>query len=154
MKTSPHYRIYAPVNWVGIASGNGFFACLAPGHYPKQCCLILNWTLGNNLQWNSNRNDNRFIHQNALESVVCEMVGICPGEDELICISAYKRYIWYDIPKQVFPYIWNIFVYLASSSESIYIVYRHFISQHLHKMKQFDTWFSLYHMELKYQCRK
>ena len=37
---------------------------------------IVNWTLGNKLQWNLNRNSNIFIHDNALEHVVCEMAAI------------------------------------------------------------------------------
>ena len=37
---------------------------------------IVNRTLGNELQWNSNRNKHLFIHENAFETVVCEMVAI------------------------------------------------------------------------------
>ena len=37
---------------------------------------IVNWTLRNKLQWNSNRNSNIFTQENAFESVVCEMAAI------------------------------------------------------------------------------
>ena len=48
----------------------------APSHYLNQCWNIVNWTIGNKLQWNSNRNSNIFIQENAFESVVCEMAAI------------------------------------------------------------------------------
>ena len=37
---------------------------------------IVNWTLRNKLQWKFNQNSNIFIHENAIESVVCEMAAI------------------------------------------------------------------------------
>ena len=49
---------------------------MAPSHYLNQCWNIINWTLRNKLQWNFNRNSNIFIHENALENVVCEMASI------------------------------------------------------------------------------
>ena len=51
-------------------------AWTAPSHYLNQCWNIVNWTLGNKLQWNFNRNSNIFIQQNAFENVVCKMVSI------------------------------------------------------------------------------
>ena len=45
----------------------------APSHYLNQCWNIVNWTIGNQLQWNFYLNSNIFIHENAFESVVCEM---------------------------------------------------------------------------------
>ena len=47
-----------------------------PSHYLNQCWNIVNWTLGNKLQWNFNRNSNIFIEENTLENVVCEMLFI------------------------------------------------------------------------------
>ena len=41
----------------------------------RQCCLIVNWTLGNTIQLNLNRNKKR-IHQITFESVVCEIATI------------------------------------------------------------------------------
>ena len=55
-----------------IASDNG----LSPSHYLNQCWNIVNWTLGNKLQWNFNGNSYIFIQENALENVVCEMASI------------------------------------------------------------------------------
>ena len=45
----------------------------------KQCWDIVNWTLGNKLQWNFNRNSYIFIQENAFENVACEMASICLG---------------------------------------------------------------------------
>ena len=45
-------------------------------HYLNQWCNIVNWTLGNKLQWNLNRNSNIFIEENTFENVVCEMLFI------------------------------------------------------------------------------
>ena len=50
-----------------------------PSNYLNQWWNIVNWTLGNKLQWNFNRNSNIFIHENAFENVVCEMGSICLG---------------------------------------------------------------------------
>ena len=48
----------------------------APSHYLNQCWDIVNWTLGNKLQWNLNRNLNIFIEENTFEKVVCEILFI------------------------------------------------------------------------------
>ena len=48
----------------------------APSHYLSQCWVIVDWTLRNKLQWNFNQNTKRFIHENASENIVCEMVAI------------------------------------------------------------------------------
>ena len=61
-----------------IASDNGL-----PSHYLNQCWNIVNWTLGNKLQWNFNQNSNIFIQENAFENGVCEMASICLGLNEL-----------------------------------------------------------------------
>ena len=47
-----------------------------PSHYLNQCSLIVNWTITNKLQWNSNQNTSLFIQENAFENVVCEMAAI------------------------------------------------------------------------------
>ena len=59
------------------------------GHYLNHCCNIVNWTLGNKLQWNFNRNSNIFIQENAIENGVCEMASICLGLNVLICASEW-----------------------------------------------------------------
>ena len=51
----------------------------APSHYRNQWWNIVNWTLGNKLQWNFDRNSNIFIEENAFENVVCEMASTCFG---------------------------------------------------------------------------
>ena len=44
--------------------------------YLNQCWNIVNWTLMNKLQWNSDRNSNIFIQENTFENVICEMASI------------------------------------------------------------------------------
>ena len=39
-----------------------------PSHYLNQCCNIVNWTLGNEIRWNFNRNSYIFIHYSAFEN--------------------------------------------------------------------------------------
>ena len=36
--------------------------CLLPSHYQNQCWLIVNWTFGNKLRWNSNWKFNHLLH--------------------------------------------------------------------------------------------
>ena len=50
-----------------------------PSHYLNQCCVIVNWTLNNILQWNFNQNKNIFFHKNTSETIVCEMAAILFG---------------------------------------------------------------------------
>ena len=40
---------------------------------------IVNWILGNKLQWNFNQNVDIFIQENAFENVVWEMLAILSG---------------------------------------------------------------------------
>ena len=47
-----------------------------PRHYLNECWFLVNRTLGDNLQWNSDHNTKLFIHKNALENIVCEMAAI------------------------------------------------------------------------------
>ena len=49
---------------------------MVPSHHLNQCRNIVNWTLGNKLQWNINRNLYIFIKENAFEIVVWKMVAI------------------------------------------------------------------------------
>ena len=51
-------------------------AWTVPSHFLNQCWNIVNWTLGNKLQWNFNRNSSIFIQEKAVENVVCKMVSI------------------------------------------------------------------------------
>ena len=45
----------------------------APSHYLNQCWNIVNWTLGNKLQWHFILNSYIFIQQNAFGNDVCKM---------------------------------------------------------------------------------
>ena len=42
----------------------------------NQCWYIVNWTLGNKLQWNFNQNSYIFIQENAFENVIWKTVAI------------------------------------------------------------------------------
>ena len=59
-----------------IISSDNLVAWTAPSHYLNQCWNIVNLTLGNKLQWNTNRNLYIFIQENAFENVVWKMVAI------------------------------------------------------------------------------
>ena len=56
-------------------------ACRLVGAKPylKQCWDIVNWILGNKLQWNLNWNLNIFIEENAFEIVVWKWRPFCLG---------------------------------------------------------------------------
>ena len=75
--------------WIGPA----LVQIMAPRHYLKQCWMIVNWTLGNNLQWNLNQNTIFFIHENTFENVVREMVAIFPGRWVKSIINDGKNYM-------------------------------------------------------------
>ena len=53
---------------------------------------VLNWTLRNKLQRNSNQNTKCFIHENAYEKIVCEMVTILSRRDELTLSVSLPEY--------------------------------------------------------------
>ena len=40
------------------------------------CCVIVNWTLRNKLQWNFHQNTKVFVHENASQNVVSEITAI------------------------------------------------------------------------------
>ena len=65
------------------------FACSTQSHYLNQCLAIVNWTFGNNFQWNPTKN-NIFIEQNAFWKVVCKMVSI-------LARPQYVTNVFYDI---------------------------------------------------------
>ena len=49
-------------------------ACSAPSHYLHQYWRIVNWTLANKLQWNSDQNIKLFWKEMHLKNVVCLML--------------------------------------------------------------------------------
>ena len=48
----------------------------APSHYLNQSWVIVNWTIGNKLQWNFYQNTKLFLHENVFQNIVCEMAAI------------------------------------------------------------------------------
>ena len=53
----------------------------------KQCCLIVNWIIGNNLQWNSNRNEKCSFMKMLSKQSSAKRRPFCPGRDELlVCV--------------------------------------------------------------------
>ena len=62
----------------------------AQSHYLNQCWDIVNWTLGNTIQWNFNQNTKLFIHENASEIIVCETVAILSRGRR---VNVFARYI-------------------------------------------------------------
>ena len=49
--------------------------CSTPSHHLNQCCLNVNGTLRNKLQWNFDKNTKLFIYGNVFENVVVESGG-------------------------------------------------------------------------------
>ena len=45
-------------------------------HYLHQCWHIVNYSLGNNIQWNFNRNSKTLIQEYAFRNTVCKIAGI------------------------------------------------------------------------------
>ena len=99
----------------------------APSHYLNQCWNIVNWTPGNKLQWNLNRNLYIFIQENALENIVWKIAAILSrpqcdnkrphaGNCRIFCFYCH-RYVTYDTEAQTNMaaqgrlYFKNIFLY-------------------------------------------
>ena len=59
-----------------IGSDNGLPPGLRQAIIWIQCWDIVDWALRNKLRWNFDRISNISIHENAFESVVCEMAVI------------------------------------------------------------------------------
>ena len=62
-------------------------------HY-WQHILVVNWTLGNKLQWNLNRNSHIFIKENAFENVVWKTAAILSHPQ---CVKARYRPLYYQV---------------------------------------------------------
>ena len=59
-------------------------ACSMPSHYMNQYWLIINWIHRNKLQWHSNQNTKRFVHENAFENADWKWRPCCFGLSVLI----------------------------------------------------------------------
>ena len=72
----------------------------APSHYLNQCWNIVNWTLGNKLQWNLDRSSYIFIHENAFEIVVWRKAAILSrpqcvnGAHTGVTFATSKQFCW------------------------------------------------------------
>ena len=67
--------------WITIGSDNGW-------HFLSRCWNIVNWTIGNKLQWNLNRNSCIFIQENALKMSSEKWRLSLPPSFLCICIDA------------------------------------------------------------------
>ena len=63
---------------------------LLPSLYLNQCWVIVNWTLRNKFQWNFNQNTKLFIHENASQNIVCEIMAILPRRRWVSCTKLTK----------------------------------------------------------------
>ena len=77
---------------------------LVSSHYLNECWNIVNWTLGNKLQWNFNQNSYIFIQENVFENVVWKMAAILSQpqcvETILHCIFIFNILLF---PRVIFP---------------------------------------------------
>ena len=70
-----------------INSNNGLFSWSAPNQYLNQWWNIVNWTLGNKLQWKFSRNSYIFVQRNAFENVTCKIPSISSRPQ---CVKVYQ----------------------------------------------------------------
>ena len=76
-------------------SQTNYCAEQVPSHYLNRCWVIVQLTLKNKLQWNSNQNAKLFIHENAFQNAVCEMASILSRVNELNMFSfKFSGYQW------------------------------------------------------------
>ena len=80
-----------------------------PSHYLNQCWNIVNWTLGNKVQWNFKQNSNIFIQENALEDVICEMASILSRPQWVKNIGQDQRWFHMILPCMLVLYAMNQF---------------------------------------------
>ena len=104
---------------------------MAPSHYLNQCWNIVNWTLGNKLQWNLNQNPNIFIQENAFENGVCEMASICLGLNELYwdSLTVVSPTTWQKLqPWKVLPHcwLWQFILFLCRESYNNAFITRYY----------------------------
>ena len=90
-------------------TGSGFvqiMACRLVGTklLSEPCWNIVNWTLVNKLQWNSNRNTKFFIHGNEFENVVCEIAAIL-SRGRWVEVQ-FQRLGWFSFQRQVWSYLY------------------------------------------------
>ena len=73
----------------------------APSHYLNQCWNIVNWTLRNKLQWNSNQNTKIFIDENPFENVVWEMTSFLSRVRwvKIYTLWTYQVQLWGNMEK-------------------------------------------------------
>ena len=97
-----------------------------PSHYLNQCWNIVNWTLGNNLQWNLNQNLFIFIQKNAFEYVIWKTAAILSLPQ---CVNNHQwRYL------SLMEIVWdtksctNDFMLLSSFCRPFAIVETYFIA--------------------------
>ena len=91
------------------------FVC-GSSHCLNQCWVIVNWTLMNKLQWNFNQNTKLFIHENASQNTVCEMVTILSKERWVNVHRIWCRFKWSQSISQPFKGLlcWYFFISLKS----------------------------------------
>ena len=63
--------------------------CLVPNHYLNQCFHVVNWSNGNQIQWNFKQNAMVFVRENILENVVCNIAVL--SSPHLINVPSYAE---------------------------------------------------------------
>ena len=76
----------------------------------KSMLIIVNWTLRNNFQCNFNQNTKLFIHENAFETIVCEMLAILSIRDKLTFHMNYFYQVRTPFMAFLYFILWNIHV--------------------------------------------
>ena len=68
-----------------------------PSRYLSKCWYVVNWTIGNKLQWNLNRNAHIFIEENPFEMSSAKSRPFCIGLKCTISMIRHKTW-WVNIP--------------------------------------------------------
>ena len=89
---------------------------MVPSHFLNQCWNIVNWIIGNKLQWNLNRKLYIFVQENAFENVVWKKVAIFPLPQ---CIK--KPYsVIYNLMSISLYFLWFIPIFIKKLSQTLW----------------------------------
>ena len=126
-------------------------ACRLFGANLNQCWVIDNWVLRNKLQWNCNKNTKPFIHENAFENIVGEMVAILSRgrwvNKNILhdCTSVFHTGFYLILASHLHLTLYNVSVSLTHwDRDKIEAISQTTFSSASSCMKIFDFWFKFH----------
>ena len=97
-----------------------------PSHYLNQCWLIVSWTLTNKFQLDLNWNVKLFLHENALENIICEMAAILSrwrSDNDYIHMNKWEHDLTWYIETQLCCQWATIFNAVSDNKVCCYVEY-------------------------------